>query len=133
MKITLRHLPSSVCTREYTSFVRVVQEGYSCVVHLITHPSRHQIEIKFLGVVGLKTLDERDFSAYWRNNIEWDDEIDGALVAQVVSGGWMQHEEMTLSHVPTGFYGDVMEFFVSSDYQCVNVLCTEQPQVRICA
>jgi hypothetical protein len=129
--LTLRDLPESVCTNEYTSVSHVVHDRKSCVVHMITHPSKTNIEIVFGGVVGVKILDERDFCEFWRSNMESFDEIEGALVSQVFSGGWSQHGEILESHVPTGFYGDVMEFFVSSDNECVNILCTEQPHVRI--
>lgn len=127
MKVRLRDLPESVRTSESTSIVRVVHDMNTCVVLLTSHPSGQQIEISFAGVVGIKILDERDFSAFWRASIEPHEEIEGALVSQVMSGGWSQQQEISGSHVPTGFYGEVLEYFVSGHYECVNVLCTEPP------
>lgn len=131
MKVTLRPLPESVCTTESTSIVRVIHDMRTCVVVLRSHPSGHQIEISFAGVVGVKILDERDFSEFWRSNIEPHEEIDGALVSQVLSGGWSQHSEVLCSHVSTGFYGEVLEYFVSGHYECINVLCTEPPRIGL--
>ena len=38
---------------------------------------------------------------------------------------------LRLVHVPSGFYGDVVEFLVTTDYECVNVLCTDYPEMRV--
>lgn len=131
MKIKLRDLPDSVCTTESSSIVLVTHDMKDCVVSLITHPSEHRIEIVFGGVVGVKILDERDFGAFWRCNIASYEEIEGALVAQVMSGGWSQYKEIIGSHVPTGFYGDVLEYYVSGHAECINVLCTKTPIVTL--
>lgn len=131
MKVVLRDLPESACTSEPTSIIRVVHDMKTCMVVLTSHPSGHQIEISFGGVIGVKILDERDFSEFWRVNIEPHEEIKGALVSQVMSGGWSQQEEILGSYVPTGFYGEVVEYFVSGHYECINVLCTEPPKIRM--
>lgn len=131
VNVKLRDLPESVFAAEHTSIVRVVHDMKACTVHLLSHPSEHNIELLFNGVVGVRILDERDFTEFWRCNAEWCDEIQGALVSQVISGGWSQQKEIIESHIPTGFYGVVLEYFVSGDYECVNILCTEPPQMHI--
>lgn len=124
----LRDLPESVCTNEYSSLSHIVYDRESCVVHLCTHPSENKIEIVFTGVVGVKILDERDFQAFWCRNVELEgNQIEGALVSQVISGGWRQDNNIVTSYIPSGFYGEVMEFFVASDYECVHILCTKPP------
>lgn len=131
MKAVLRDLPDTAPFKEYCSIIRVVHNRKSCTVHLLASPSGQQIEIEFNGVIGLKVLDERDLSQFWRVNLDPPDDIYEGLVAQVVSGGWLQSDEIQKSHVPSGFYGEVMEYLVSGDYECVNVLCTEYPKVRV--
>ena len=131
MKITLRHLPETALTEEYCSITRVVHDMKSCTVYLMTSPSHQQIEIEFGGVVGVKILDERDFGQFWRSNMETFEEIPHALVSQIVRGGWVQSDEIQGSHVPSGFYGEVLEYFVSGDYECVNVLCAAPPILRL--
>lgn len=131
-KLTLRNLPNLVLN-EYTSVSKIVYEKNSCVVHLIAAASNRTVQVIFRGVVGVKILDERDFSEFWRCNMESFDEIEGAIVSQVLSGGWSQHDEVRESYVPTGFYGEVMEFFIADHYECVNVLCTKEPSVHIVA
>lgn len=130
-KIRIRDLPETVWSNEYTSISHVVHDRKSCAVHLISHPSKIKIEIVFGGVVGVKILDERDFCEFYANNTESYERMEGALVSQVLSGGWSEHSEITGSFIPTGFYGDVLEFFVAGDYECVDILCTEQPHVRV--
>ena len=131
MKVRLLDLPDSVCTTESTSITRVVHDMKTCTIFLVSHPSGHQIEISFAGVIGVKILDERDFSMFWRANIEKYEELDGALVALVQSGGWREEGEISGSYVPTGFYGEVFEYFVSGDYECVNILCTQPPSFGV--
>ncbi|WP_349656490.1 hypothetical protein [Xanthomonas sp. 10-10] len=129
-RLSLRSLPSSVLT-EYTSVSKIFYEKNSCIVHLTAAASNRTVQIIFSDVVGVKILDERDFSEFWRCNMESFDEIKGAIVSQVTSGGWSQHDEILQSHVPTGFYGEVMEFFIADHYECINVLCAKEPCVQI--
>ncbi|WVK04138.1 hypothetical protein AB8807_00175 [Xanthomonas campestris pv. olitorii] len=68
-KLTLRSLPSSVLP-EYTSVSKIVYEKNCCVVHLTAHASNRTVQIIFSDVVGVKILDERDFSEFWRCNME---------------------------------------------------------------
>jgi len=131
MKVVLRDLPDTAVGGEYYVIERVVHTRISCTVHLLAHPSGQQIEIVFKGIIGLKVLDERDFGQFWRANLDTPDASFTGLVKQVLSGGWLQEEEIRSSHIPTGFYGEVAEYLVSSDYECVNVLCTEYPVVRV--
>jgi len=98
------------------------------MIYLQAVPSGRKFEIEFGGVIGLKVLDERDFTQFWRLNLDAPDEIYEGLVQQVVSGGWLQSDEIQSSHVPTQFYGDVLEYLVTSHYECVNILCTEYPK-----
>jgi len=132
VKVVLRDLPNTAIG-EYYAFESVVQTRHSCAVHLLTHPSGRRIEIVFKGIVGLKVLDERDFGQFWRLNLDPPDATFTGTVKQVLSGGWLQEEEIQSSHVPSGFYGDVVEFLVTTDYQCVNVLCTGYPEMRVTA
>lgn len=129
-KLTLRSLPSSVLP-EYTSVSKIVYEKNCCVVHLTAHASHRTVQIIFSDVVGVKILDERDFSEFWRCNMESFDEIEGATVSQVLFGGWSQHDEVLESYIPTGFYGEVMEFFIADHSECINVLCTKEPSIHI--
>jgi hypothetical protein len=131
MKVVLCDLPDTAPTEEPCSITRIVHDRKSCTVHLLAFPSGLHIEIEFGGVVGLKVLDERDFSQFWRSNLDPSNEIYRGLVTRVVSGGWLQSDEIQSSHIPIGFYGEVGEYLVSGDYECVNVLCTEYPKVRV--
>lgn len=131
MKVVLRDLPDTNPFKETCSITRVVHVMRSCTVHLSAYPSGRQLEIEFGGIVGLKVLDERDLSQFWRRNLDPPDGIYEGLVSQVVSGGWLQSSDIQTSFVPSGFYGDVMEYLVCGDYECVNVLCTEYPRLRI--
>ena len=77
----------------------------------------------FEVVAGFRMLDERDLTDVWSDE-EYDPK---ASVYRVVSGGWLSLEKTRRTFL-SDFMGDVTEYLITSNNECVSVLAETEPR-----
>ena len=91
---------------------------------IIVAESEKRIEVVFHQPIGFRCLDEGDLLEFWENS-----EVTDNWLLQIKDSGWYDQESKR-----TGFLSkniEVNEYLVKGQNDCVNVLDTNKPKVRL--
>ncbi len=91
---------------------------------IVVAESDKRIEVVFHHPIGFRCLDEGDLLEFWENS-----EVTNNWLLQIDNSGWYDQESKR-----TGFLSksiEVNEYLVKGQNDCINILDTSQPKVRL--
>lgn len=86
-------------------------------------PEPESFSVYFEVVAGFRMLDERDLTDVW-SDANYDPK---ASVYRVISGGWLSLEKTRPSFL-SDYTGDVTEYLITSNNECISVLAETEPK-----
>ncbi|MDP1976424.1 hypothetical protein [Undibacterium sp.] len=131
MKITVEPKSKSYSGKVFTgvSELSLGATGLRIVVAATdeTNEKRTLIEIHFEEARGFRVLDEGDLIPYWQSKVF----EPGYCLFEIKSGGWLEQERQFPGMLAiTEAVGDFREWFICTEYNCVNVLAVNPPLIR---
>jgi hypothetical protein len=122
MSLDAVELSPPIPLTRYRLVKRLSSQGSSLTVTVRLMPEDVEWEVHFGSLVGYRVFDERDLPSYWPA-------CSRGTVFEIAKGGWLSKPDFDADLVLAGFYGEVREFFVAGEGQCVSVLATEPPTI----
>ena len=131
MKITVEPKSKSYMGKVFTGIgeLSLGASGLRIVVTAIDEISKKRtlIEILFEEIRGFRVLDEGDLIPYWQSKVF----EPGYYLFEIMSGGWLEQEKQFPGMLAiTEAVGDSREWFICTEYNCVNVLSVNPPLIR---
>ncbi len=84
------------------------------------------LDIHFADISGFRLLDEGDLLGYWESKSFNDDHH----IYEILHGGWATGESVDEGVLSRNEYINYREWFVATTNQCVNVLSSDEPNLR---
>jgi hypothetical protein len=82
------------------------------------------LDIHFSFVAGFRLLDERDLLGYWESRAF----NSNHHVYEILSGGWTNGEALQAGLFTNAI--ESREWFIKTTNKCMNILSSEEPQIR---